>query len=83
MSIVFGAKYRDVITGYEGVATGHCRYISGCHQVLLAGKANPDGSMHGPYWFDEQRCECVSVDGMEIKLDNGATPGCDIPAPVR
>jgi hypothetical protein len=81
MSIVFGAKYRDKITGFEGIATAASTYISGCSQVLLTAQVGPDGEIKS-HWFDEQRMEPV-VGAARITLDNGDTPGCDIEAPKR
>ena len=80
-SIEFGARYRDRITGFTGVAVGHTTYISGCSQVLLAPGVDKDGKLPDGHWFDEQRLEREAGDA--IKLDNGSTPGCDIPAPKR
>jgi len=76
-----GRTYRDKITGFEGVATGHCRYISGCNQTLLTARVSEKGEAREPHWFDDQRLVPVGDD--VIALDNGDTPGCDIPAPKR
>ena len=76
-----GLTYKDKITGFRGVATGHVRYITGCNQVLLAPPVD-DGKARDPAWFDEQRCELVP-DGPVVVLDNGDTPGFDAPAPRR
>ncbi len=35
MNIILGNTYADKITGFKGVATGHCEYITGCAQTLL------------------------------------------------
>ena len=79
--ITLGKTYKDKITGFQGVATGHCQYITGCNQVLLASRVKDDGSKGESSWFDEQRLDDVLVPA--ITLDNGTTPGCDIPAPIR
>jgi hypothetical protein len=34
--IALGRRGRDVITGFEGVITGHVAYLTGCNQYLLA-----------------------------------------------
>lgn len=81
MSIEFGRKYQDRITGFAGVAVGHTTYISGCSQVLLAPSVDKDGKMPEAHWFDVQRLE--PLPGATILLDNGRTPGCDKPAPIR
>lgn len=79
--IHFGKKVRDTITGFEGIATGHCRYISGCNQTLITPALKPDGDFREARWFDDQRV--VELDGDAITLDNAETPGADVPAPVR
>lgn len=81
MSKRLGITFRDKISGFQGVATAHCKYITGCNQTLLAPKSS-DGKAVESCWFDDQRLE--EVKGVpRIVLDNGGTPGCDIPAPIR
>lgn len=80
-SITLGHKYKDRITGFSGIATGHVNYISGCNQTLLAPSTAPDGDLRASQWFDDQRLE--QQDGEPIRLDNGSTPGCDRAAPRR
>ncbi|WP_193336194.1 hypothetical protein [Devosia beringensis] len=82
MTIKLGATYTDRITGFTGVCTGLCQYISGCNQALLTPKVNADGSTKEAHWYDEQRL--VAADGVEmVVLDNGASPGFDKAAPKR
>lgn len=78
---MLGTTQRDKITGFQGVVTGHCLYLSGCNQALLVPKVDEKGSHVEPHWFDVQRLEQVGTD--TIKLDNGATPGRDMAAPKR
>lgn len=54
-NIVLGDTYTDSITGYTGVATAHCVYLSGDPRVeitaLVTGQnPDPDGK-----WFDQAR----------------------------
>lgn len=76
-----GWTAKDKITGFQGVITGRCEYLTGCNQVLLSPPVDEKGAHRDACWYDEQRCERVG--DTEIVLDNGANPGCDIPAPVR
>jgi hypothetical protein len=77
-----GWTIRDRITGFTGVCTGFCCYISGCAQLLVTPAIKECGDWQEPRWFDEQRV--VLVDGVDrMGLDNSATPGPDAPAPVR
>ena len=82
MPIELGCTYTDVITGYKGVATGHCTYISGCNQTLLIPQVTAEGKRDGGEWFDDQRLECDYA-APPIVLNNGSTPGCDRAAPKR
>ena len=80
-SVTLGAEYKDKITGFKGVCTGYCEYISGCNQALLAPRVGKDGKPLAGEWYDVQRLEQTKA--KSIYLDNGKTPGCDMAAPVR
>lgn len=79
-NINLGATYTDRITGFTGTAIGHCEYLTGCNQTLLQPKGDDPTKKAEGHWFDDQRLD--AVDAPVITLDNGATPGCDMPAPV-
>ena len=81
MKVQLGRTYKDKITGFSGVATGHVNYISGCNQVLLAPPVDTEGKLRDSQWFDEQRLEDVGA--ATVVLDNSATPGPDKAAPKR
>ena len=82
MKIELGCTYQDKITGFRGVATGHCEYLSGCSQTLLTPKSENCNEKKDAHWIDDQRLELVKMDG-RITLINEKTPGCDLPAPNR
>lgn len=77
----FGYTFQDKITGFAGVVTGFVQYSTGCNQFLLSPVVK-DGRYEEPRWFDEQRCLLLPGND-KIEIDNGANPGCDVPAPVR
>ena len=82
--IEFGVWAKDEITGFTGVVTGRCEYITGCNQVLLAGRAT-DGKPGESRWFDVPR---VTVDTnmpqfVMPKEATAAAPGPDTPAPIK
>lgn len=81
MNIILGSQVKDRITGFKGVVTGYCAYLSGCNQALVAPKVTKDGSFKQGEWFDVQRLERVGTS--VVVLENGATPGHDRPAPKR
>ncbi|WP_296585680.1 hypothetical protein [Xanthobacter sp.] len=69
--IVLGAELTDRKTGFRGVASGFCVYISGNEMVLL--EKSEDG--HSEYvWVDVERVRPISAND---------APGCDKPAPIR
>lgn len=81
MNIILGSKYRDKITGFEGVATGYVTYISGCNQVLIQPPIGKDKKPGEALWLDEQRLDQVGK--QTIVLDNSRASGFDAPPPVR
>lgn len=76
-----GAYYRDTITGFTGVAIGHCEYMTGCNQTLLQPQGDKPTERPESHWFDDQRL--VQSGTHVVTLDNAATPGCDKSAPKR
>lgn len=73
MTIKLGCTYRDLITGFQGIATGHVEYISGCNQALLSPKVDDKGARVSAEWFDDQRLTEVQ-EAAQVRLDNGQTP---------
>jgi len=57
-----GKKYKDLVHGYEGVATQHCRYITGCDRVFLE---NIEKNEAVGIWFD-----ITQIADVEIKPEN-------------
>jgi len=60
---ILGAKYRDKITGYEGVAVARCEYLSRCVHVELERGSSEKGKEGTPEstWFDEERLDRVDA----------------------
>lgn len=79
---IIGRRVRDKITDFTGTAIGHCIYISGCSQTLVAAESKDRFSEGTSVWFDDQRL-VIDESYERIVLDNGATPGFDKPAPIR
>lgn len=53
MGVQLGTKYKDTISGFEGVATGRYDYHNGCQRVTLSG-SDKDGCPKD-YTFDVQQ----------------------------
>jgi hypothetical protein len=75
-----GRKGSDTITGFGGVVTGYCVYISGCHQICLQPPVNDKGEIPDGKWFDVQRI--VLAESPQLRLVN-ENSGFDAPPPVR
>ncbi|MGF7131923.1 hypothetical protein P3T40_003406 [Paraburkholderia sp. EB58] len=79
---LLGFTFRDSVTGFEGVATGHVEYITGCDQLLLVPSVDESGKLRDSNWFDTQRC--VMVPAKErVVVDNSEFNGPDKAAPKR
>jgi hypothetical protein len=52
-----GDKVRDVVSGWEGIATGRYEYLNGCIRWQVDG-TDKDGKPDG-YVFDDQQVEVV------------------------
>lgn len=74
-----GSKVKDRITGFTGTVTGVAKYLTGCHQACVVPPLAADGAFREAQWFDLQRLEIT--EGEVVTLDNGASPGCDMPPP--
>ncbi len=77
-----GITVRDTISGFRGVVTGHCTYISGCDQYLVSPKCGRQGEVAKSHWFDVQRLEKVP-NKKRIALPAEAPPGFGKPAPIK
>lgn len=76
-----GVTVRDLLTGFEGVATGKSTYLTGCDQYLVQPVALKDRDIVDGRWFDAQRLELVS-DKNPVVLDNGRLGDCGC-APIK
>ncbi len=57
-NIELGMKAKDKITGFEGIITGHVKYLYGCDQYCLNSEAK-DGKLSDSGYFDEGRIEVI------------------------
>ncbi|GBQ23065.1 hypothetical protein AA12717_1379 [Gluconacetobacter sacchari DSM 12717] len=51
--VCLGLTYRDRITGFTGIATGHATYLTSSPSVLLSPRVGDSGGGLDPRWFDE------------------------------
>lgn len=70
-----GKEVRDKITGFQGICTGHAKYLYGCDQYNIVPKSKAeDGKLGDSYWFDEGRLEVVGP-GVSAEEVKGQKPG--------
>jgi len=67
-----GDRVKEKITGYAGVVTAKCEYITGCKQVLVNPPLKADGGYEDPRWFDEDRVDVTEAKVVTITVvENG------------
>ena len=71
-----GDEVTEKITGFKGVITGTCFYLTGCNQYLITAKAK-DGKEPIALWYDEGRIELLKKEVFEQKDVEAKDNGCD------
>lgn len=71
MTVELGDRVRDKVTGFDGIAIGMSRWISGCDQYAVQPcKVSKDGKVSDSVWFDVNRLDVVKK--AVVKLATGA-----------
>lgn len=76
-ALQLGKKYRDKISGWEGILTARYEYMNGCVRVEISG-ADKDGQPKG-FVFDEQQIELVPDGGVKTKPRRTGGPQTSVP----
>ena len=76
----FGENVKDKITGFQGIVTGKCEYITGCAQYLVQPRCKKMNEYVQGKWFDEERLEKVKK--KRFFLTKRPTGPCDS-APIK
>jgi hypothetical protein len=71
---------KDRITGFTGVVTGRCEYITGCNQLLVQPHLKTDGDFQEPRWLDVDRAELLDAPVVTLPL---SAAGPDRSAPIK
>jgi len=77
-----GDLARDVVTGFEGVVTGHADYITGCDQYLLSPRSKSADEKKDSFWLDENRLELVEPSVVNL-AENSVVKGAGEQAPIK
>jgi len=80
--IQLGQKVKDRLTGFEGIASGRCEYLTGCAQVLVQPSVDSKGTWVESRWLDDPRLVVIVDEPISI-MPPAALLGPDKPAPRR
>ena len=73
-----GDKVSEKITGFEGIITGTCFYITGCNQYLVTGKVTEKQAEPPALWYDEGRLKLIAAKEVTVESVESEDPGCDM-----
>lgn len=68
--IELGNTVRDIVTGFQGIATADVRYLNGCRQLCVKPKAE-DGKMPEAHYIDMHQLQYVDDGVFVIASDTG------------
>ena len=81
--IKLGSKVRDMLTGFEGTATGRTAWLYGCARIMIEPSEMKDGKPVEGVWLDEQRVEVIEEKGPLVSKNSSATTGGPQVNPAR
>jgi hypothetical protein len=77
-----GKKGKDKITGFAGILTSRCEFITGCNRYCIQPTELKDGKPIDGIYFDEAQIEIVS-EGISPKEVTGKENGACSPNPYK
>lgn len=75
-----GKKGKDKITGFTGILTARCEFLTGCNRYCIQPQELKDGKPIDSIYFDEAQIEILS-DGISEKEVQGEKKGACSPNP--
>jgi hypothetical protein len=80
--IELGVVAKCKVTGFKGVITGHCRYLTGCDTYLVQPETSGENNTWvDSRWFDVNRLEFVEE---KLNIEDFTHPnGADLEAPIK
>lgn len=70
MKFQLGVPAKDKVTGFKGMLTGYCKYLTGCDQYLITPECDDDNKPGKSGWYDENRIEFTSTDQPPLVLED-------------
>ncbi len=83
--VVLGQEYKDVVTGFKGIAVAATTFLHGCRRIGLQPKVDKDGEIPDSMQFDEPQLEATKKPPVpkDNERKNGGPPPYPIPARQR
>ncbi len=66
--IELGDEVRDLVTGFQGIATARIVYLVGCQHIGVTPKELHEGVPRPVQWIDEPQLEVVRKQAVEIPV---------------
>lgn len=77
-----GKIAKDKITGFAGVLTARCEFLTGCNRYCIQPTELKDGKPIDGIYFDEAQIEIIS-NGISAKTVQGKEKGACSPNPSK
>ena len=83
--VQLGDEVRDIVTGFQGIATAMIQYLVGCRHVgITSTELKDDGEPRPVQWIDEPQVEVVKRNAVEIPIGyEPEAPQSQRPAPRK
>lgn len=77
-----GVKAKDKITGFAGIITSRCEFLTGCNRYCIQPTDLRDGKPVESLYFDEAQIEVIG-EGIDPSEVQGVEKGACSPDPVK
>ncbi|HEX7111391.1 MAG TPA: hypothetical protein VF216_03030 [Mizugakiibacter sp.] len=69
--VELGNEVKDVVTGFEGIATAKVEYLNGCVQFCVTPQVGADNKMPDGVYIDHQRLAYIGQGCARKRSDTG------------
>lgn len=77
-----GQRAKCKLTGFEGIITCRCEFLTGCNRYCIQPTDLKDGKPIDPIYFDEEQIEIIG-EGINPKEVQGKEKGAYAPNPNK
>ncbi len=81
-TLELGRRAKDKITGFEGILTSRCEFLTGCNRYCIQPTELREGKPVDSLYFDEAQIEIVG-EGISAENVQGKKKGACSPDPSR